>query len=100
MDDDEFAELYGTAADEPASTVKGPAAANGKLADLDDAEQHVPHGPCPAAVLLLSVYGPEPECGMFAGAYGHQYMAPAPQQDDDDELFGQVCRGHGCQLLL
>jgi hypothetical protein len=36
---------------------------------------------------------------VFTGAYGQQYMPPAPQQDDDDELFGQVRRGHVCQFM-
>lgn len=48
MDDDDFAELYGSAAEEPASTVKAPAAANGKGPGLEPAG-HTPSGALPAA---------------------------------------------------
>jgi hypothetical protein len=34
MDDDDWAELYGTAPEEPASTVKAPDAANGESLSL------------------------------------------------------------------
>lgn len=46
-DDDDFAELYGSAAEEPASTVKAPAAANGKGPDVKPAGHTQPVEQCP-----------------------------------------------------
>lgn len=41
---------------------------------------------CPGSANMLAWY-------LLAGAYGQAYLQPAPQQDDDDELFGQVSMG-------